>query len=564
MRTKKQFRSLIQKVFVFLSCMSFFFHSSNSLGIPFQGSNILISGPSPYATEVGIKIAKAGGNVVDVAVGIALSLAVTSPYFGSLGGGGFALIKVNSKVEALDFREVAPKATSPDFYEKLPKEASMKGGSAVGVPGIPAGLWEMHKKLGKLKWKSLFVEPLKLAQTGFRVSGEWVENTSTMKDVFDSGGVKHFLQSDKSVIKPGALFIQNDLARALTLFRDQNVQGFYQGAVAQDIINSSKKTGGVLTKGDLEEYKVRWLTPMVTTFKDFTLYLMPPPSSGGVVIQTAMELVNRINLDKKELWSADEFHLLGEVLARSFKGRSLLGDPSYTKNPVEELLNNSYLDLMAKSIKGDRAVEWEGQPKIKSENKESTETTHFSVLDSKGNSVSMTITLNGNYGSGVVTEQYGIALNNEMDDFATNLKEPNMYGLIQGSANSVVPGKRPLSSMSPTIVEKKNETVLTLGAPGGPRIISGVFQVLYRTLVNGLNIDQAIQGPRVHHQYRPQRLFLDRERFTPETVKALKEKGHQIEFVKAIAKVYGITRNPETGLLEAAYDSRGEGSAGGY
>ncbi len=529
--------------------------------IPFQGSNLLISGPSPYATEVGVKIAKAGGNVVDVAVGVALSLSVTSPYFASLGGGGFALVKVNSKVEALDFREMAPKATAPDFYEKLPKEASVKGGSAVGVPGIPAGLWELHKKYGKLKWKSLFTEPIKLAQSGFRVSGEWVENTAAMKDVFDAGGVKHFLQTDKSVVKPGTFFLQNELARALTLYRDQNVVGFYQGAVAQDIINSAKKTGGVLSKGDFTEYKVRWLAPMVTQFKDHTLYLMPPPSSGGVVIQSAFELVNKINLEKQTLFSANEFHLLGEVLSRSFKGRSLLGDPSYNKNPLEELLNKDYLDSMAKSIKVDRTVDWEGNPKL---NKESTETTHFSVMDAKGNAISMTITLNGNYGSGVVSEQFGIALNNEMDDFTTNLKEPNMYGLVQGASNSVVPGKRPLSSMSPTIVEKKGETILSIGAPGGPRIISGVFQALYRVFVNGLNIDQAIQAPRVHHQYRPHRLFLDRDRFTPETVKLLKDKGHQIEFVKAIAKVYGIYRNPETGVLEAAYDSRGEGAAGGY
>jgi len=539
--------------------MSYFYSICGA--IPFKGSQILISAPSHYATEVGVKIAKKGGNYIDVAISVALTLAVTSPYFASLGGGGFALIKNNSNIEALDFRETAPKSTDQTFYEKRPKDSSIKGGAAVGVPGIPAGLWSLHKKYGKLPWKVLFEEPLKLAKSGFTVSGEWVDYAETMKSIFDEGGIKHILKADKSVLMPGELFKQIELSKALILYRDQNINGFYTGKVAQDIVTSVKKSGGVLSLDDLSNYKVRWLTPLIEQFRGYTIYLMPPPSSGGIVIQSALEMVNRVELDKYQTFSVNEFHLLGEILSRSFKGRTFLGDPDFVKNPTDQLLSKDYLDSMAKSIDLKKSIELEGLSPL---SKESHETTHFVVMDKLGNTVSMTITLNGRYGSGVVTDQYGIALNNEMDDFTTRPKEPNSYGLIQGTSNLVEPGKRPLSSMSPTIVTKGSETLLALGAPGGPTIISGVFQVLYRVLVSGMDIDQAIQAPRVHHQYKPHRLLLDRNRFVPESIKGLQDKGHKIEFADAIARVSGIKRAPETGILEGSFDSRGEGSSAGY
>lgn len=535
--------------------------SPPAVAIPFKGSQMLISAPSRYATEVGVMIAHKGGNYIDVAVAVALSLSVTSPYFASLGGGGFALIKNNSQVEVLDFRETAPKATHKSYYENLPKDASIKGGAAVGVPGIPAGLWALHQKYGKLPWKTLFTEPLKMAKSGFRVSGEWVDYTESMKNTFDSGAIKHLLKPDQSVLKPGAILKQEALSKALTSYRDNNVKGFYLGKVAQDIVTSVKKNGGVMSLEDLSNYKVRWLSPLIESFKDYTIYLMPPPSSGGVVIQTALELVKRINLESYQPYSINEFHLLGEVLSRSFKGRTQLGDPDFNKNPLDQLLNKDHLDTLAKSIDIKKSVNLEQSAPIQNE---SPETTHFVVMDHSGNTVTMTVTLNGRYGSGIVTNQFGIALNNEMDDFTTRPKEPNSYGLIQGSANLVEPGKRPLSSMSPTIVTKGSETVLALGAPGGPTIISGVFQVLYRVLVQGADMDQAIQAPRVHHQYRPHRLFLDRHRFVPETIKGLQDKGHQIELVDAIARVCGIKRNPDTQILEGSFDSRGEGSTLGF
>lgn len=557
----QQRRSIAFFIFSIATTLINFSSPSPTWAIPFKGSQLVIAAPSRYATEIGIQIAQQGGNYVDVAVSVALALSVTNPYFASLGGGGFAMIKNNSQIEALDFRETAPKATHKAYFEDQPKDASIKGGAAVGVPGIPAGLWALHQKYGKLSWKTLFVEPLKLAKSGFRVSGEWVDYTESMKKTFDPGAIKHLLKSDQTVLKPGEILKQQALSQALTLYRDSNIKGFYFGKVAQDLVNSVKKNGGVMALEDLSSYKVRWLTPLVESFKDYNIYLMPPPSSGGVVIQSALQLVKRINLESQPPYSINEFHLLAEVLSRSFKGRTQLGDPDFNKNPLDQLLSQDYLDSLAKTIDIKKSVDIESKT---SSAQESPETTHFVVMDRAGNAVSMTITLNGRYGSGVVTDRFGIALNNEMDDFTTRPKEPNSYGLIQGAANLVEPGKRPLSSMSPTIVTKGAETVLALGAPGGPTIISGVFQALYRILAQNADLDQAIQTPRVHHQYRPHRLFLDRHRFVPETIKGLQDKGHQIELIDAVARVYGVKRNPETKILEGAFDSRGEGSSLGY
>ena len=529
-------------------------------GVPAEGTKIMISGPSPHAVEVGRAIAEQGGNVVDVAVAVGLTLTVTNPYFGALGGGGFALIKMNSQVQALDFREVAPKATSPNFYMERKKGASITGGTAVGVPGLPAGLWEMHKKYGKLPWSKLFVKPLKLANRGFRVSGEWHRKTKKSKDRFNSGGKKHFFKKKGGEYRPGEIFKQKNLYKALRLFRKNKLKGFYTGPVAQDIIDTVSKAGGVITKEDLASYKVRWLKPMETDFKTYHLYLMPPPSSGGVIIKSALSMIEKTNLEKHPAFGVEELHMLGEILSRSFRGRVLLGDPDFHKNPLDLLLSDKYLKKMAKSISSRRSVKLD--PLANQATKESDNTTHCSILDSEGRSVAMTVTLNGNYGSAVVSEKFGIALNNEMDDFTTRPNEPNIYGLIQGKGNYVQPGKRPLSSMSPTLIEKDGKIVMSLGSPGGPRIISGVIQVLYRNLVTGLDIDLAIQAPRIHHQFLPHKLFVDKGRFAPETLKGLSKKKHLVE-ESWMGRVYGTQLN-DNGILKGAHDLRGEGASGGF
>lgn len=551
--------SLICKTFTLMLTA---FLVKTSFAVPAEGHKLLISAPSPYAVEVGKQIFEKGGNVVDVAVAVGLTIAVTSPYYAALGGGGFALVKMGKDQPlALDFREVAPLASSPDFYTKDASRSSRYGGAAVGVPGNPMGLYELHKKYGKLPWKTLFGPPLQLADKGFQLSGEWIEKTQGKKEKFNPAGIKYFFKDGKSYL-PGEFLKQPQLAKALRLFRDQGPKGFYTGPVAQDLVKTVQQNNGVITLKDLENYKTRWLTPLETDFNGYKLYLMPPPSSGGVVIAQALALVERLNLKKYEFLSVDELHLLGEIQSRAYRGRSLLADPDFHKNPIEKLLNPKELDRLAKSIQVKKATSLKPLEESKASSTESGETTHFTVMDSAGNTVSFTTTLNGNYGSAVVSDIYGIALNNEMDDFTTRPGEPNMFGLIQGHGNKVEPGKRPLSSMSPTIAMKDDDVVFALGAPGGPRIISSVFQAIYRVLGQDLDLDLAVQAPRVHHQFQPNILYVDRLRFSPEILQALKKKGHEVKD-GWMAKVYAVQRSKD-GLLKAAFDQRGEGAAGGF
>lgn len=522
---------------------------------------MLIAAANPYAVEAGRKVALAGGNAVDVAVTVGLTMSVTSPFFAALGGGGFAMVKMNGAPAALDFREVAPKAAGKDYYLNLPKDASTVGGHAVGVPGMPAGWVELHRKHGKLPWAKLFADPIRLARDGFAVSGEWLRKTNSEKEHLNASALRRLYKKGGGEYKPGEILKQPDLAKALEQLRDKKNAGFYSGAVAQDIVASVKAGGGNMTLDDLKNYKTRWLQPLQTEFEGHHVYLMPPPSSGGVVILSALKLMEKLGLKTKGALSSDEFHLMAEIQARAFRGRSMLGDPDFNKNPVPFLTSDQYLSEMSKNVnmKKTAALKPINDSDIV---QESTETTHFSVLDQFGNAVAITITLNGDYGSGILTEKFGIALNNEMDDFTTRPGEPNMYGLIQGAANAVEPGKRPLSSMSPTLVTNKDgKVVMSLGAPGGPRIISGVLQVLYRTLALQTDVDLAVQAPRVHHQFLPNKVLIDSGRFTPETIKNLRDRGHTVE-EGWMGRVYLVRQRPD-GLLEGTFDSRGEGAVGG-
>ena len=539
------------------------FQVSNVWAIPKQGHQIMMSGPSDYAVEAGKEAALAGGNVVDAAVAMALTLSVTNQYFGSLGGGGFAVVKMKDKpVAALDFREVAPAATSPSYYYKLEKRASRHGGTAVGVPGIPAGLWELHQKYGKLEWTKLFAMAETLATKGFRVAGEWVTETNDEKDDFNAAGKSFFFKKNVEPYLPGEELKQPALAQALGQFKALGPKGFYEGPVAEDIVKAVTESGGAMTLKDLKNYKVRWQTPLEADYNGYHVYLMPPPSSGGIIIKMMLALAERAKLQDKKFLSADELHWLAGIESRAFRGRFLLGDPDFHTNPLKFLMSKSQMDFLYQSIDPMKATTIPPIADAKSVH-ESDETTHMSVLDKDGNGIAMTITLNGEYGSGVVTPKYGIALNNEMDDFTTKPGIQNMYGLYQGEGNSVQPGKRPLSSMSPTLVEKDGDLVMSLGAPGGPRIISGVFQVLYRVLGRGMDVDTAIQTGRVHHQFMPDTLIMDRNRFSADTLDAMKKRGHKVEDNHGVAKVYAVKKNDQ-GVLDAAFDSRGEGAAGGY
>jgi len=531
--------------------------------VPREGTRIMISAPSDYAVDAGKATYARGGNLIDVAVAVGLALTVTNPSNASLGGGGFALLSMGQGVDVLDFREAAPAATSANFYVDRDKGASWNGGTAVGVPGVAAGLWAMHQKYGKLEWSTLFETALSLAEDGIEFSGTESRYAESQKDRLNPAGFRHFYKSPKQHYLPGETLRQPALARALQLYRDQGPDGFYRGAVAKDIATTVQANGGVITEADLANYRVRWLKPLETSFKGHKLHTMPPPSSGGAVIKSAFELFERVDVERQALLGIDELHLIAEVLNRAFRGRALLGDPDFHDNPFDLILSQSYLDEMAQSININRAVQL--APLVDKPMAESTETTQFSILDAAGNAISLTVTLNGTFGSGVVSEKYGISLNNEMDDFTTRPGEANGYGLLQGFGNRVQPGKRPLSSMSPTLVEKDGRIVMTLGAAGGPRIISSVIQTIYRVLVSGLDIDRAVQFPRVHHQFLPNKLYMDEFKFSPEVVKGLQQRGHETvqQRPSALGRIKAVRLN-DKGYLEASFDNRSEGAVGGY
>ena len=532
--------------------------ASTSGAVPAKGQKIMVAGPSPYAVDIAREIHLKGGNAVDVTVACLLSMAVTHPYYASLGGGGFALVKMGSETKALDFRERAPAAAGPDLYKDKPENAPRDGGLAVGVPGISAGLWDLHKKYGKLKWKELFPPAIALAEKGFRVSGEWAALTARNAERFNDAGLKLFFHKDKVPLKPGDLLKQPGLA---ALLKDLSVSGpkaFYEGKHAQDLVQTVKATGGIVTAEDLKSYKTRWLEPITADFAGYKIHLMPPPSSGGVVIKQALRLMELTKLGEKAPLSTDEFHYLTEIMKLSYRGRSLLGDPDFAKNPIAELTDEKYLAKLAAMIAPNKSIDVEPLKEVKFE---PPSTTHISVMDGNGDAVAMTVTINGDWGSGVVTQKTGVALNNEMDDFTTIPGKPNMFGLIQGEANQVRAGARPLSSMSPTIAVKDGKAVLAVGAPGGPRIISSVLQVTYRALTQKIDVEQAVQAPRVHHQFLPNVVKYDDFRFSPETVEALKARGHKLE-TGSTGKVYAIRREPD-GILTGSADMRGEGAAGG-
>lgn len=540
----------------------FMFSHSQAGAIPVLSQNLIVTGPSKLALESALRVGKEGGNPVDVAVAYALTLAVTHPYFGSIGGGGFAMINMDGKPTALDFREEAPSATSPDYYlkKRTGEKASWTGGAAVGVPGVPHGLWTLHQKFGSLKWTKLFDEALKYSKYGFPVSSEWYSVTKRKQNKFWKEGAHHLIPDGKLPL-PGDILKQPGLYKTLKKFRNQGPKGFYEGAVAQDIVDSVLASNGDMKIEDMKSYVSKWRAPLTTDFEGKKVYLMPPPSAGGVVIKTALELVKKQNLKKYKLLSIDELHLLSEIMSASFRGRALLGDPDFHKNPVDFLTSEKYIQKLNSKISRWRVAN--RKPLSESKTYESDQTTHFVVMNKKGQAVSMTLTLNGNYGSGVISKKYGVALNNEMDDFTTRPGVPNAYKLVQGMGNKVEPKKRPLSSMSPTLVlNKKGETIIAVGAPGGPRIINGTFQTIYRTMVTGLNMERAIFTPRLHHQFQPRVTFYERDRFSPYVLKALEKRGHKLKPIHGVAIAYGAKKNDE-GLLEAAADFRGEGFTGG-
>lgn len=505
-------------------------------------------------------IYRKGGNIFDAAIAGAFTLSVTHPYFVSLGCGGFALLKSQKgHVQVLDFREIAPATISENFYIKN-KLSSTKTGSAVGVPGFVAGQWAIHQKYGSLPWAELIKPAIKLADKGFMISGQWMNKTKGKLKKFNLSGQRIFFHSDGTPYLPGKFVRQKKLLKALRLIERKNKTLFYDGLIGKDIVKTVSENKGVLSLEDLKNYRVRWLKPLSFSFGQYKVYSMPLPSSGGIILARAAQIMKHRKIHQFSLYSVSEWHLLGETLAFSFRPRSQMGDLSHPAPYLKQWLSRKkLLDLSSQiALKKVKKLPILRDTLVR----ESKDTTHFSIMNNQGEAIAMTLTLNGNFGSFLVTDKYGIVLNNQMDDFNTRPGKPNQFGLIQGRNNKVKTGHRPLSSMSPTIVEKNGKPVMALGAAGGPMIISSVLQTLYRHLMNGLNLDSAVQSPRIHHQFLPRVLFVEKNRFSPVVLSLLRKRGHYIKTRDSIAKVYAVSKNKD-GLLEGAFDARGEGATGG-
>ncbi len=531
-----------------------------------RAEKAMVIAGEPEAAEVGRRVMRDGGNAIDAMVATAFALAVTHPRAGALGGGGFALVRTpKGEVLALDFRERAPMALHRDYYQE-PGHSSVLGPTSVGVPGTTAGLWEMHQRYGQLPWSRLLAPAQKLAEDGFLVS-PWLNDgltTTRPKFMLFPSSAKVFLPDGKPPAI-GTLFRQKDLARTLERIADQGPGDFYRGRTAELIADAVQGSGGAMTRKDLADYRAVWRKPVEGQFRGYTIHSMPPPSSGGVHLVQMLKLVEEMETDPDLHNGSDHIHWLTEAMRLAYVDRAqFLGDPDFVKVPVEKLVSDSYLKERRKLIRPEAAGNSrELAPHLfLAPPEESSDTTHLSAVDEQGYAVSLTYTLNFSYGSAFVAEGTGILLNNELDDFTVIPGQPNAFGLLGSEANQVEGGKRPLSSMTPTIVTKNGKFVATVGAPGGSRIITSVFQWILNYLGFGFNPQTAAAMPRIHHQWYPDELRYEYG-ISSDTREVLRGRGHQLKKIYAVGHVLAIVRHAE-GYLEAALDPRRPAASAGY
>jgi gamma-glutamyltranspeptidase/glutathione hydrolase len=527
----------------------------------------MVVAQEPLAADVGVSVLKSGGNAVDAAVAIAFALAVTHPSAGNIGGGGFMLVRLaDGRTNFLDFRERAPAQATRDMYldvkGKVTKD-SLVGWRASGVPGTVAGLEFAHKKYGKKTWPELVQPAVTLAEQGFPVSYSLSHSLGE-----DSDLLSQFPESKRVFLSAsyGDTLVQAELGATLKRIRDGGAADFYQGETAKKLASEEKSHGGLITLEDLKSYQVVERTPLHGRYKDYDIIAAPPPSSGGIGILQMLGMLKGSGYEKGGAGSASTIHYVTEVQRRFYADRSeFMGDPDFVKVPVSQLLDPKYIASRRSSIDPNHASPLANVRPGPLAPHESTETTHFNVIDAEGNIVAMTYTLNGSYGSGVMVPGLGFLLNNEMDDFTSKPGEPNLFGLIQGEANAIQPGKRPLSSMTPTILLRGGKPFLALGAPGGSRIINGVLEVILNVVDFHMNVQEAIDAPRFHHQWMPDVLNVE-PTISPDTIDRLRAMGHTVRVFDGswptVARVEAIL--VEDGWLEGGSDGRGSGKAAGY
>ncbi|MEM6271798.1 MAG: gamma-glutamyltransferase [Bacteroidota bacterium] len=524
----------------------------------------------PEASRIGVAVLRAGGNAVDAAIAVQFALAVSFPYAGNIGGGGFMVLRTaEGEVITLDFREKAPLAADRDMYldeqgEVIPK-LSARGHLSSGVPGVVDGMVRAHKRYGTLPWKDLVQPAIDLAQNGYRVSDNQADWLNRQQEEFieynpDSS---YYLVKAEGAWQAGDTIRMADFAATLRRIRDRKRAGFYAGETAEMLLAEQAAHGGIITQADLDAYAAQWRPPITGNYRGYTIHSMPPPSSGGIVLLQILGMLEGQDLAKYSPTDAAYVHRLVEAERRAYADRAeYLADPDFVKIPVTHLLSDGYLAARMMSFSPERATPSDsigpGAAPAESE-----ETTHFSILDQPGNAVAVTTTINSPYGSKVWVKGAGFLLNNEMDDFSAKPGVPNIYGLVGAEANSIRPGKRMLSSMTPTIIEKEGQVWMVLGTPGGSTIITSVLQCFLDVAEHGMTMQEAVGQLRFHHQWRPDKVFIEEGALAPETIAELEAMGHTVEVRSPIGRVDAILVHPD-GLLEGAADPRRDDEAEGY
>ena len=528
----------------------------------------MVVADEPLAADVGVAVLKSGGNAVDAAVAVGFALAVTHPYAGNLGGGGFMLVRfADGRSTFIDFRERAPERATRDMYldaQGNPTQDSIDGWRAVGVPGSVRGFELAQSKYGSQKWDALIAPAIELAAKGYALSYKSAELLRNAHNLADDPESKRIFQKGGSYYDAGDVLVQPELAATLKRIAASGAREFYEGETAHRLASEMAGHGGLLTLADLQRYRAVERTPLTGAYRGLTILTAPLPSSGGIGILQMLGMLEDSGYQKTGAGSAAAIHYTAEVMRRFFADRSqYLGDADFVKVPVKGLLDPAYIRERRASIDPDHATPSDQLNPGKPAGREGTETTHYSIVDASGNAVAVTYTLNNGYGSGVTVPGLGFLLNDEMDDFTSKPNTPNMFGLIQGEANAIEPGKRPLSAMSPTIVVRDGKPFMVLGAPGGPRITTAVLQVLLNVIDFHMNIQDAVDAPRFHHQWKPDKLYLE-PGISPDTVALLQARGHQVEYSPGIvlARISAILS--EGGWLQGAADTRWVGKAAGY